>query len=126
VIKVLIADDEPGVLSSTSAVLKLFGYAVSTVSDAREIIGILRVERPDVLLQDVRMPGLDLAAHLKAIRSDAEVGRLPIILFTANLDADDVGQRLGADGVIGKPFDPNQLRDLIARLVGARGSGPNT
>lgn len=123
-IKVLIADDEPGVVSSTRAVLQVFGYEVATVSDAADILEALRTERPDILLQDVRMPGLDIVAHLKAIRSDPPLARLPVIMFTANVDAEEIWQRVGADGVVGKPFDPYELKDLIARYVASRKADP--
>lgn len=118
--KVLIADDEPGVLSSTRAVLQVFGYDVSTVSDAGEILAALRLEQPDILLQDLRMPGLDIAAHLKAIRSEKSFEHLPILMFTANVDAEEIWKRIGADGVIGKPFDPYELNEVIARHVASR------
>ena len=116
-IKVMIADDETAVLSSTKAVLEVFGFEVVTVSNAGEILARLRAERPAVLLQDVRMPGLDLRTHLRAIRTDPEIGSLPVLVFTANVDAEEVWRSVGADGVVEKPFDPRALRDTLHQIA---------
>ncbi|MGH7821002.1 MAG: response regulator [Candidatus Binatia bacterium] len=118
--KIVIADDELAVLSSTSAILQVFGFEVVTVSNARDILFTLRAAEPDLLLQDVRMPGLDLVEHLKAIRADERLGRLIVLVFTANVDAEEVWRNVGADGVIEKPFNPRELKALIERHVAAR------
>jgi two-component system chemotaxis response regulator CheY len=124
-IKVTIADDEAAVLSSTAAILRVFGFTVVTVADSKAILTTLRSEPPDVLLQDVRMPGLDLVAHLKAIRADPCLESLPVVLFTANVDAEDLWHDAGATDVIEKPFDPYRLKELIEKY-GRRHEAPES
>ncbi len=117
--KVLIADDEEAILESTAAVLELFGIAAVTESDAHRIIDRIREEAPDVLLQDVRMPDFDVEAHVRAIRADPAIQHLPIVIFSAYVDATDIARRVGADGAIAKPFEPERLVEIIERAIAA-------
>ena len=111
--KVMIADDDPSVLSSTAFLLeRIFGYQVVTVSRASEIFEAIRREHPDILLQDVRMPGLNIASHLQAIRSDGHTASLPVLIFTGASE-EGMAQAVGADATVGKPFNPETLRELI-------------
>lgn len=66
--KVLIVDDELSILRSTAALLDSFGHEVATCAQAADILQAIARERPDVLLQDVRMPGLDVHRLVAAIR----------------------------------------------------------
>ncbi|MGH7859428.1 MAG: response regulator [Candidatus Binatia bacterium] len=122
--KIVIADDETAVLSSTGAILKVFGFEVATVAIARDILPVLLTERPDLLLQDARMPGLDLVEHLKAIRGEETLADLPVLVFTANVDAEEVWKNVGADGVVEKPFNPRELKALIEKHLAAKGRSP--
>jgi CheY-like chemotaxis protein len=113
---VVIADDDPLVLSTTTLLLhRVFGHRVETVSDASGILTCLRAVRPDVLLQDATMPGLVLQNLLRTIRDDPNFASLAIVVFTglAPSGEDDFSQ---ADAVVRKPFDPNRLNDLIDRF----------
>lgn len=113
--KVLIADDEPDIVTSTAEFLRRWGFRVDTVSEAPEILAALRRHRPDVLLQDVRMMGMDLTALLRSIRADRAVAGTVVILFTATMSADEMREKVGADDAIEKPFDPVALARLIER-----------
>lgn len=117
-IRVLIADDEPSVLDSTRELLAVFGFDVIAVSEAKRILPALRSEKPDVLLQDVRMPGLEIGKLLSEIRADKTIQRPVIVVFTAFLDTEERWQELGADALVEKPFDPYRLKGLIERVVG--------
>jgi len=74
---------------------------------------MLRRTRPAILLQDVYMPELDLDALMRQIRADRDIARTPVILFTASVEADDVVERVGADGMLRKPFDLEALEQAI-------------
>jgi CheY-like chemotaxis protein len=113
----VIADDDPLVLATTKLLCEhVFGHRVAAVSRASEILGSLRSERPDLLLQDATMPGLALGDLLDSIRADPEFNSLPIVLFTGTglLQERDFPQ---ADAVIRKPFQPAALGGLIERLT---------
>lgn len=114
--KVLVVDDEPSVLSSTAGVLRELGFEVATCQDAGEILPALAREQPDLLLQDVRMPGLDLERLVFDLRADPRWRRLPVVIFTASMDVDEIGERVQAAGTIEKPFRP---RDLLVVLSAA-------
>jgi two-component system C4-dicarboxylate transport response regulator DctD len=115
VTRVLIIDDEPLVLESTRRVLDLMGYETTGASDARRIVDRIREERPHVVLQDVRMPGLDVEGLLHAIREDPQIRGTRVILFSADLDLSLLQDRLHADGVLPKPFRPDEAEAAIER-----------
>lgn len=110
-LKVLVVDDEPSILRSTSALLGSLGYEVVECGEASRILLTIARERPDLILQDVRMPGLDLDRLVLEIRE--KHGRLPIVLFTASMDADELCARVRANGVIEKPFRPDELLSTL-------------
>lgn len=116
--RVLLVDDEPEVLRSTQSLLAFLGYEVTTASRADEVVPLMARVRPDVVLQDVRMPGLQLEALLAAIRARPDLARTPVILFSASLDVEDERERVGAAGTLEKPFSAAQLVGAIRQAVG--------
>lgn len=117
--KILVVDDEPSILRSTQLLLLDMGFEVATCSDQSMIVQTIRKERPDLLLQDVRMPGLDLDKLVGTIRAEKEISRLPILLFSASMDLDEIQQRVGASGVLEKPFKPTEIVDAIRVAIGS-------
>lgn len=113
--KVLLVDDEQDILESTGEFLRASGHDVVLVDESRRVLETIRATRPDVILHDVRMPGLDLRAHLKAIRADPAVGRTPLVLFTATLSARELAREVGADDGLEKPFRPDDLLALLEK-----------
>lgn len=115
--KIVIADDEDAVLSSTRALLEVLGYAAIPVSRGEEILPVLRRERPEALLQDVRMPGVDLAELVRTLRADPDLAGIAILVFTADVDAEDIWKSVGADGFVEKPFDPPELGRILREVL---------
>lgn len=111
--KVLIVDDDPDVVSGTATLLRLKGFDVATCVDARQVTGMVKAEHPDVMLQDYRMPGLDVPELVAGLRRDRESARTRIVIFSASWDLEEARERAGADDAIGKPFD---LADLVRVL----------
>lgn len=111
--KILVVDDEPSILRSTQLLLVDMGFEVVTCADQAQVMSTLRKERPHLLLQDVRMPGLDLDRLVGTIRADKELSKLPILLFSASMDLDEIQQRVGAAGVLEKPFKPTEIMEAI-------------
>lgn len=114
--KVLVVDDEPAILESTSLLLSQLGYDVACASSAAEILPALRRELPDLLLQDIRMPGLDLLALVRAIHAEPALARIPVLLFSASMDIEEIAARVGAASHLEKPFRP---QDLVSAIEGA-------
>ncbi|HLE98151.1 MAG TPA: response regulator [Candidatus Thermoplasmatota archaeon] len=113
----LLVDDEPGILRSTELLLHELGFETVSTTRPAEILSTLRRERPDVLLQDVRMPELDIDSLLVRIREDPVVGLTPVLLFSASMDLDEVQDRVGAQGYLEKPFKPDEVVRAIQRVV---------
>ena len=121
---VLMIDDEPDIRRigemSLSAVGKL---KVFMASSGKQGVEIARREKPDVILLDVMMPGLDGPATLLLLRADPITCRIPVIFMTAKVQRTEVERYrlLGAQGVVPKPFDPMDLPGRIQAIV--EGSG---
>lgn len=111
--RVLIVDDEPAILRSTAQMLVELGYDVATCAESEGIRDAIEAHSPDVLLQDVRMPGLDIERVVREIRRNPRWAQLPIVLFTASMEAAEIGERVGAHLVLDKPFKPAQLAAAI-------------
>lgn len=116
-------DDEPSILRSTAILLEDLGCEAVVCADASRIRATLEAERPDLLLQDVRMPGLDIERLVLEVRADPRFRRLPIVVFTAGMDAEEVAARVHAVGVLAKPFRPEALARLVT-LAGAPALAP--
>ncbi|MGH9279615.1 MAG: response regulator [Acidimicrobiales bacterium] len=113
---VLVVDDDPTFLMIVEELLRAEGLAVEPLGDARGLWGVLERVRPDLLLLDNEMPGVDGISLCRAIRSDERWTRLPIV-FLSGSHAPDVVRRMftaGADDFVSKPVSPG---DLVARVA---------
>lgn len=112
---ILIVDDHASVRTLVSDYLGEQGYSVLTASDGNEGLLVARRARPDLVLLDIMMPGLDGLGFLQAYRRDHSG---PVILLTARVEETDkvVGLELGADDYITKPFG---MKELLARVRAA-------
>ena len=110
--RVLIIDDDRKLSGLLSAYLGGGGFEVLTAGNADDGLRLLRSDRPDIVVLDVMLPGMDGFEACRAIRKASEV---PIIMLTARGDVTDrvVGLELGADDYMPKPFEP---RELVARI----------
>jgi len=117
---VLVVDDDPVIQKLLQVNFEMEGYNVVTASDGAEGLERARSEHPDIVILDVMMPkmnGLEVASTLK---SDSATAGIPIILLSAKAQEADVqaGRQTGADDYFTKPFDPLELLERVARLVG--------
>jgi two-component system alkaline phosphatase synthesis response regulator PhoP len=113
--KILIVDDEPSIVNVVSAYLKPEGYEVYTASDGTAGLKAARAFKPDLVILDVMLPGMDGIELLSRLRRESEVY---VILLTARTEETDkiVGLSVGADDYVTKPFSP---RELVARVKSA-------
>ncbi len=109
---VLVVDDEPAIVEIVRDYLADAGYRVSTARSGEEALRQVRSIRPDLIVLDLGLPGLDGLDVTRAIRTSS---RVPIIMLTARSDEADrvVGLELGGDDYLVKPFSP---RELLARV----------
>ena len=115
--RILVVDDEPGVLRFVQIGLSLAGYAVQTTTDAREALELARSEAPDVVLMDIVMAPMDGFHFLDKLRSFSDV---PVIVFTANAIVADLAVKTGASDIIAKPFRPGELEKKIEAVLAGR------
>jgi diguanylate cyclase (GGDEF)-like protein len=115
---VLVADDSRVVRAMLRRQLEARGLRVEEAADGHEAVRACRELRPDVVLLDVEMPGLDGHAALCSIRDDADIRDIPVVFLTARTSTEDVvaGLQLGAHDYLRKPFEPSEL---IARVSAA-------
>jgi excisionase family DNA binding protein len=107
---VLIVDDDPGVRGFVRASLEFEGYEVREAGSADEGLAALDVEPPDLILLDVMMPRVDGWEMLRRVQERHGVGAIPVVMFSGKLEgAPEDAVKRGAQGFIGKPFDPHQL-----------------
>jgi len=109
---VLVVDDESQITQLARAYLEQAGFAVLVASDGKAALAAFRAEKPDLLVLDLGLPGLDGLDVTRSVRKDSNV---PIIMLTARGEESDklVGLELGADDYIVKPFSP---KELVARV----------
>lgn len=110
--RVLVSEDEPGILNLVRGYLEREGYTVLAAADGLTGLSMAREERPDLIVLDLMLPGLDGLELLRRLRQESEVY---VLVLTARDDEVDkvVGLSLGADDYLTKPFSP---RELVARV----------
>jgi two-component system alkaline phosphatase synthesis response regulator PhoP len=113
--KILVIDDEQSILNLVSAYLQPEGYEVFTASDGPAGLHAARAYKPDLIVLDIMLPGIDGVELLTRLRRESDVY---VILLTAKTDETDkiVGLSVGADDYVTKPFSP---RELVARIKAA-------
>ena len=116
-LKVLVVDDEPALVSTISYSLRKEGYDVLTAGDGERGLALARRERPDLVVLDLMLPRLDGLEVCRQLRQTPtpQVRSVPIIMLTAKGEEVDkvVGLELGADDYVTKPFS---MRELMARV----------
>jgi two-component system OmpR family response regulator len=116
---VLYVDDDPDICEVVQAALGLIaGLTVHIANSGERAIDLAFELRPDLILMDVMMPGMDGPTTLKRLRASPLISDIPVIFLTAKVLPTEVAHflQLGALGVIGKPFDPLKLGDELFAL----------
>ncbi|RMF76191.1 MAG: DNA-binding response regulator [Chloroflexi bacterium] len=113
--KILIIEDEETLIRNLTDKLSADGYSVITSMDGEEGLELIRSEKPDLILLDIMLPGLDGLSICRIVRNDASTMHIPIIMLTARGTEVDkiVGLESGADDYIVKPFG---LGEFLARV----------
>ena len=118
--KVMLVDDEDDIRTIGNLSLsRVGGWQTVLASSGAEALEKAALEKPDLILLDVMMPGMDGPTTFGKLRAQEATARTPIIFMTAKIQKQEVARylELGALGVIGKPFDPMTLPQEIRKLV---------
>jgi two-component system response regulator ResD len=110
--RILVVDDEPSISEVVALYLRREGFEVEVAADGERALAMIAQRRPDLLVLDLMLPGVDGLAITRQVRGGAP---LPIIMLTARGEELDriIGLELGADDYVTKPFSP---RELVARV----------
>jgi two-component system alkaline phosphatase synthesis response regulator PhoP len=110
--KILLIDDEPKIVEICSDYLKAAGFDIISAGDGPQGLAIVRAQKPDLIVLDLMLPGMDGLDLCRLLRRESNV---PIIMLTARIEETDklIGLELGADDYITKPFSP---RELVVRV----------
>jgi two-component system phosphate regulon response regulator PhoB len=108
---ILVVDDEPDISALVAYHLARESYRVRTASSGPEALRAAEVERPDLIVLDLMLPGMSGLNVLEELRKRPEMQDIPVILLTARKEEQDriAGLRLGADDYVSKPFSPQEL-----------------
>jgi DNA-binding response OmpR family regulator len=117
---VLVADDDPDILSLVTLRLERSGYDVVSAGDGEQALETARTQTPDLALLDVMMPKLDGYEVTARLRQEEATRHLPVILLTARVQESDIarGVEAGADDYVKKPFSTHELRDRVQAVLG--------
>lgn len=124
--KILVIDDEPSIVKLVTAYLKPEGYEVYTALDGPSGLKAARSFKPDLVILDIMLPGMDGIELLSRLRRESEAY---VILLTAKTEETDkiVGLSVGADDYVTKPFSPRELtarvKAALRRLQAGAGTG---
>ena len=120
--RLLVVDDEPNLLRAVAACLKAEDYEVSTARSGYEALMHLAQSVPDLIISDIRMPGMDGYKLARQLRASQRTALVPIVFLTAKDETADriEGFRAGIDAYLTKPFEPDELiavvRGILARV----------
>jgi len=117
--RIVIADDDPTIVSLVSLRLGLARFDVLSASSGPEALNLIRTVEPVAVILDVRMPGGDGLKALDAIKSDPVTRKLPVMMLTGERDSETVMTAMdaGASDYMVKPFHPDRLLERVNRLV---------
>ncbi len=110
--KIFVVDDEPQIVKVLKAYLENAGFQVVTASEGKAALLIFQHEKPDFMILDLNLPGMDGLDICRAVRHESNI---PILMLTARVEEADrlIGLELGADDYVVKPFSP---REVVARV----------
>ena len=116
--RILVIDDDPGVLSSLELLLRDEGYDVQTsTKDGDFVDSAVRTNPPDLIVLDILLSGHDGRTICKRLKREEHSRDIPVILISAHPNARAMSVDAGADGFVAKPFDIDTLLQEIERLI---------
>ena len=117
--RILVVDDEPDLVVMVSKALKHKGYEVITANDGQEGLKKAKTQKPDLIVLDLMLPRINGYKVCGLLKKDTRYAKIPVILLTAKADAEDIelGEKIGADAYITKPYERDVLLLKIEELI---------
>lgn len=115
--RVMVVDDDMPVRGMLSAALHRRGFQVILAANGEEAERAVQVHRPEIILLDLMMPGMNGWDFLQRMRETGHIGKIPVIVISAHLRVDpEAVLQMGAAAILAKPFDLDELITLIEHL----------
>jgi two-component system, cell cycle response regulator DivK len=120
---ILVVEDHPPNLKLAQLVLEKGGHGVLTASDGQQGIELARSHRPDLIVMDVMMPGMDGLAATRALKADPATAHIKVLALTALAMKGDEQRILeaGCDAYLSKPFEYKALLEAVTNLLPGEG-----
>ena len=112
---ILIIEDNKDILEAVRLLLEDAGYKINTIVKKEEIVRISKKPQPDIILLDMLLSGMDGRDIINRLKKQPETKHIPIILNSAHPNAKNIWKEVGADDFIGKPFDIEELKEVIRK-----------
>jgi DNA-binding response OmpR family regulator len=116
--KILVVDDEARLTANIKIFMEMHGYSVIVANSGQEGVQKAKADKPDLMIIDIIMPGMDGTSTAEAIRENAATSSMPIIFLSGLLSGQQEEQSACGDYQLAKPFDMNKLLALIKRIIG--------
>ncbi len=119
--RILLVDDEKDLVETVTFRLEANNYEVIPAYDGQEALEKAKKEKPDLIILDLMLPKMDGYKVCRMLKFDEKYKKIPIILFSARAQETDkkMGEEVGAEAYITKPFEPQALLAKIRELIGA-------
>jgi len=114
--KIFIADDDEAIVDATSMMLEVMGYEVNYTLNGAAIQSEIQ-NKPDLLLLDIWMSGIDGRDVCRQLKSDPATGNIPVLMISASKDIKESALASGADDFLAKPFEMDALLEKVERLT---------
>ncbi|AEI66403.1 response regulator [Corallococcus macrosporus] len=115
---VLVVDDDPDILEALSEILEAEGFEIRRARNGKEALERLEPEPPNLILLDLMMPVMDGWEFAQRMRQKPpEVARIPLIVLSADRNVGSKASDIGAVGHLAKPFELNDLLDMVRRSL---------
>ena len=117
--RLLVVDDDPGLLRAVAETLRAEGYEVMTARRGADALVCIAQSLPDLIVSDIRMPGMDGYELVRNLRASARTKLIPLVFLTAKDETADriAGFRSGVDAYLTKPFEPDELVAVVANIL---------
>lgn len=115
--KVLIIEDDEGIIEATQIAIEMLGYEVQTLTKGDTVQETVKEFKPDVIMLDLLLSGMDGKEICKKLKKDPETAVFPVIMLSAHPTAKISAEEAGADYFLPKPFDVNELLEKVEKLA---------
>jgi len=117
--RVLLVDDEPGIIKMVGKRLEIEGYEVLLAMDGQEGLKLAQTQQPDLIILDLMLPKLNGYEVCTMLKQDTRYQKIPIAMFSAKAQSKDeqLGLECGADAYIRKPFQAQELLEQVKALL---------